>query len=46
MFSISKKFIDKLEVDVVHLDVYLVVFGSPYVYMMNTIFVIGEKQYH
>lgn len=37
-FAIIAIFIDEIEVDAVPLDVYIVVFGSPYMYMRDAIF--------
>jgi hypothetical protein len=37
-FAISVDFIDEVELDVVPLDVCAVVFGSPYMYMRDEIF--------
>jgi hypothetical protein len=45
-FSISVDFIDEVELDVVPLDVCGVVFGSPYMYMRDVIFMRRENQYH
>jgi hypothetical protein len=44
-FVIIANFIDEIEVNVMPLDVYIVVLGSPYMYMMNDIFVKVENQY-
>jgi hypothetical protein len=45
-FSISVDYIDEVEVDVVPLDVCGVVFGSPYMYKRDEIFMMRENQYH
>jgi hypothetical protein len=45
-FSISAYFIDEVELDVVPLDVCSVVFGSPYMSMVDVIFMQRENQYH
>jgi hypothetical protein len=37
-FSISAYFINEVELDVVPLDMCGVVFGSPYIYMLDAIF--------
>jgi hypothetical protein len=42
-FSISANYIDEVEVDVVPLDVCGVVFGSPYMYMRDAIFMRREN---
>ena len=44
-YSLSANYIDEVEVDVVPLDVCGVVFGSPYMYMRDAIFLIRENQY-
>jgi hypothetical protein len=44
-FAISANYIDEVEVDVVPLDVCGVVFGSPYMYMRDAIFMRRENQY-
>jgi hypothetical protein len=41
-----QNYIDEVEVDVVPLDVCGVVFGSPYMYMRDVIFMRRENQYH
>jgi hypothetical protein len=43
-FVISVNLIDELEVDVVLHDLYNVVFGSPYMYMRDVIFMRRVKQ--
>jgi hypothetical protein len=45
-FSISAYFIDEVELDVVPLDMCGVVFGIPYMYMRDVIFMWRENQYH
>ena len=44
-FAISVDFIDEVELDVVPLDVCGVVFGSPYMYMRDRIFMQRANQY-
>jgi hypothetical protein len=44
-FSISANFIDEVELDIVPIDVCGVVFGSPYMYMRDEIFMQRAKQY-
>jgi len=44
-FSISVDYIDEMEVDVVIIDMCGVVFGSPYMYMRDGIFMRRENQY-
>jgi hypothetical protein len=44
-FVISVDFIDEVELDVVPLDVCGVVFGSPYMYMRDVIFMRRANQY-
>jgi len=45
-FSISANFIDEVELDIVPLNVCEVVFGSPYMYMWDVIFMWRANQYH
>ena len=45
MFSISAEYVDEVEVDIVHLEVCGVVFGSPYMYMRDAIFMRRANQY-
>jgi hypothetical protein len=45
-FVVSAYFIDEVELDVVPLDMCGVVFGSPYMYMRDAIFMRRENQYH
>ena len=44
-FVVNVEFIDEVELDVVPLDVCGVVFGSPYMYMRDSIFTQRSKQY-
>jgi hypothetical protein len=44
-FAISVDFIDEAELDIVPLDVCGVVFGSPYMYMRDVIFMQRANQY-
>ena len=44
-FSISVDFIDEVDLDVVFHDVCGVMFGSPYMYMQDAIFMRRAKQY-
>lgn len=44
-FPIITKFINELIFDVVWLDIYDVVFGSPYFFERDSIFYIKEKKY-
>ena len=44
-FVVSVDFIDEVELDIVPLDVCGVVFGSPYMYMRDAIFMWRAKQY-
>jgi hypothetical protein len=44
-FAVSADFIDEVELDVVPLDICGVVFGSPYMYMRNAIFMGRANQY-
>ena len=45
-FAITSKFIDEVEFDVVPLDIYGIVLGSPYLYDRKTIFYKEYNQYH
>jgi hypothetical protein len=45
-FVVSVDFIDEVELDVLPLDVCKVVFGSPYMYMRDVIFMWRANQYH
>lgn len=45
-FAITSKFIDEVEFDVVPLDIYGIVLGSPYLYDRKTIFSRVKNQYH
>ena len=44
-FSISVEYFDEVEVDVAPFDVCGVVFGSPYMYMRDAVFMGRENQY-
>jgi hypothetical protein len=44
-FSISANFIDEMELDVVPLDVHGAMFGRPYMYIRDVIFMWRIKQY-
>lgn len=45
IFDIDKKIIDEVIVDVIPLDLYGVVFGSPYMYVRDVIFIRKANQY-
>jgi hypothetical protein len=45
-FVVSVDFIDEVELDIVPLDVCEVVFGIPYMYMRDAIFIQRDKQFH
>jgi hypothetical protein len=45
-FSITAKFIDEVELDVIPLDICGIVLGSPYLYDRRAIFHRHEKKYH
>jgi hypothetical protein len=45
-FSITAKFIDEVELDVIPLDIYGIVLGSPYLYDRKSIFHRHENKYH
>ena len=45
-FAISADFIDEVDLDVVPFDICGVVFGSPYMYMRDAIFMRRANQYH
>jgi hypothetical protein len=46
IFSITANFIDEVELDVIPLDIYGIVFGSPYLYDKRAIFHHHENKYH
>jgi hypothetical protein len=46
IFVVSVDFIEEVELDVVSLDVCGVVFGIPYMYMRDAIFMRRESHYH
>jgi len=45
-FSITSNFIDEVELDVVPLDIYVIVLGSPYLYDMKVVFHRFGNKYH
>eukprot|EP00253_Pinus_taeda_P016410 PITA_16410 len=45
-FSITSKFVDDFELDVVPLDIFRIVLGSPYFYDRGAIFFRQENKYH
>jgi hypothetical protein len=45
-FAITSKFVDEVEFDVVPLDIYGIVLGSPYLYDRKVIFYREHNQYH
>jgi hypothetical protein len=45
-FAITANFVDEVELDVIPLDIYGIVFGSPYLYDRKTIFHRHENKYH
>ena len=45
-FSIASKLIDEVDLDVVPLDIYGIVLGSPYLYDRKVVFFCHENKYH
>jgi hypothetical protein len=45
-FSITANFVDEVELDVIPLDIYGIVLGSPYLYNRKAIFHLHENKYH
>jgi hypothetical protein len=45
-FAIASKLIDEVDLDVVSLDIYGIVLGSPYLYDRKSIFFHHENKYH
>jgi hypothetical protein len=46
IFPITTKFFDELELDVVPLDIYDIVLGSPYLFDRKVVFYREENKYH